>query len=416
MIKINKNIKEFKIYIYWFLLWSIFFWTITIAAWSWTIWSLFNLINWNENWLTVNNEYRLNWANIEDWTITSYEIEYKTITEDNISDTYTPFNTHNLDWKDSTIILWDDDNTIPTSKAVKDYVDSNVWWWTLNDLSDAKTNSKSVFVWNRSWENNATTWYNNTAIWYNSLINNITWSYNTVVWYSAWYRNRLWNKNVFLWYQAWYSERDSNKLYIDNSSTSRPLIKWDFSTNDITINGDLEVKWEITIDWIPIEKKIEIDPTWHNVINNNYNAWNWNKNAWTRNFTVPRWKVVTAIRLSWTSDDWWICFIYSSNKLAFAITNKAYITNILVTGNIRWTARNSWSWNMKTQIFTIKSLSWLHSLWVQNYNDNFWYNVNSSIKYLEEWDTIRMWQRYNDWQWSYFNKCKMDVQYWKFYY
>lgn len=47
------------------------------------------------------------------------------------------------------------------------------------------------------------------------------------------------SSNVFIGYQAGYSETGSNLLYIENSSSSTPLIWGDFSTNDVQINGDL---------------------------------------------------------------------------------------------------------------------------------------------------------------------------------
>jgi len=47
--------------------------------------------------------------------------------------------------------------------------------------------------------------------------------------------------NVFLGYQSGYSETGSNKLYIDNSNTTSPLIYGDFSTNALTVNGTLSV-------------------------------------------------------------------------------------------------------------------------------------------------------------------------------
>ncbi len=56
----------------------------------------------------------------------------------------------------------------------------------------------------------------------------------------------LGDKNVFIGTSAGYNETGSNKLYIDNSSTSSPLIYGDFGTADLTINGDLTVTGTIT--------------------------------------------------------------------------------------------------------------------------------------------------------------------------
>ncbi len=47
--------------------------------------------------------------------------------------------------------------------------------------------------------------------------------------------------NVFLGFSAGKNELGSNKLYIDNSDTATPLIYGDFSTNDLTFNGDAHI-------------------------------------------------------------------------------------------------------------------------------------------------------------------------------
>ncbi|MCF8347242.1 MAG: hypothetical protein K9G61_00390 [Bacteroidales bacterium] len=47
--------------------------------------------------------------------------------------------------------------------------------------------------------------------------------------------------NVFLGYQAGYNETGSNKLYIENSSTTSPLVYGEFDNNLLRINGILEI-------------------------------------------------------------------------------------------------------------------------------------------------------------------------------
>ncbi len=66
-------------------------------------------------------------------------------------------------------------------------------------------------------------------------------SNNTYLGTSAGTSNRSGSGNVFLGYSAGYNEGGSNKLYIDNSSTSAPLIWGDFGTNHAKINGRLDV-------------------------------------------------------------------------------------------------------------------------------------------------------------------------------
>ncbi|MDY0016492.1 MAG: tail fiber domain-containing protein [Candidatus Delongbacteria bacterium] len=52
------------------------------------------------------------------------------------------------------------------------------------------------------------------------------------------YNNSSGGGNVFLGYNAGYNETGSNKLYIDNSSTTSPLIFGDFNYNRVVIKGN----------------------------------------------------------------------------------------------------------------------------------------------------------------------------------
>jgi len=74
-----------------------------------------------------------------------------------------------------------------------------------------------------------------------ALYSNETGSHNIAIGYQAGYNNQTGTNNVFLGYQAGYSETGSNKLYIDNSNTTTPLIGGDFSANRVDINGTLKI-------------------------------------------------------------------------------------------------------------------------------------------------------------------------------
>ncbi|MEZ5003710.1 MAG: H-type lectin domain-containing protein [Chitinophagales bacterium] len=122
--------------------------------------------------------------------------------------------------------------------------------------------------------NNQTSGYYNSALGRSSLYSNTTGNYNsacggysmykntsgsnnTAMGLNALQENQIGNNNVaigsfagslskgdgniFLGYNAGYNEAGSNKLYIDNSSTSTPLIYGDFSSNALTINGSLRL-------------------------------------------------------------------------------------------------------------------------------------------------------------------------------
>lgn len=98
---------------------------------------------------------------------------------------------------------------------------------------------------------------NNTAIGYRVLNNISSGSDNTVQGYNGMYSNTTGNKNtafgseslytnisgianVAIGYQAAYNETGSNKLYIENSASSTPLIYGEFDTDLIRINGKTE--------------------------------------------------------------------------------------------------------------------------------------------------------------------------------
>jgi phage baseplate assembly protein gpV len=145
----------------------------------------------------------------------------------------------------------------------------------LNQLSDAKTNDESIFIGELSGDSH-TIGYDNTALGYASLKSNSNGFSNTAFGKSAMeensagYDNVAVGKNslksniggdkntiigayagastsdniggsVFIGYSAGKNETESNKLYIENSSSSTPLIGGDFFTDEVVINGTLQI-------------------------------------------------------------------------------------------------------------------------------------------------------------------------------
>ena len=173
--------------------------------------------------------------------------------------------------------------------------DTNTGATDINGLSDAKTGGLSVFLGEGSgasddgsdnkntgigyqalYVNN--TGYRNTAIGYKSLQYNTTGRDNVAIGYRAMDDMETGSYNVaigkfansgntggssntiigfeaggdfqsyssasgcvFLGYKAGYNEKSSDKLYIENSSSSTPLIYGEFDNDLVRINGDLEV-------------------------------------------------------------------------------------------------------------------------------------------------------------------------------
>lgn len=82
---------------------------------------------------------------------------------------------------------------------------------------------------------------NNVALGWQAGNSHTSGSNNTYIGYSSGHSNLTGQNNVFLGYNSGYNETGSNKLYIDNSNTSSPLIHGDFATDELTINGGLTV-------------------------------------------------------------------------------------------------------------------------------------------------------------------------------
>jgi hypothetical protein len=90
---------------------------------------------------------------------------------------------------------------------------------------------------------NNTSGSQNTALGMGANYYNQTGTNNTIIGYEAGKGTALHNKfgNIFLGYQAGFNETGSNKLYIENSSSSTPLIGGDFSTDIAYVNGKLGI-------------------------------------------------------------------------------------------------------------------------------------------------------------------------------
>ncbi len=91
--------------------------------------------------------------------------------------------------------------------------------------------------------------YNNTTGTFNTVLgvransNNQTGWNNTIIGYEAGKSTSLHNKsgNIFLGYKAGFNETGSNKLYIENSNSSTPLIGGDFANDSIFLNGIVRI-------------------------------------------------------------------------------------------------------------------------------------------------------------------------------
>jgi hypothetical protein len=66
-------------------------------------------------------------------------------------------------------------------------------------------------------------------------------NYNVAIGHDAGFRNTGGSGNIFLGFDAGYNETGSDKLYIDNSTTTTPLVYGNFAADSLKINGTLTV-------------------------------------------------------------------------------------------------------------------------------------------------------------------------------
>jgi hypothetical protein len=102
------------------------------------------------------------------------------------------------------------------------------------------TGNKNTFAGQGAGYNN-TMGFENTFLGQVTGLSNTSGSCNTFLGKSAGYYNATGDSNIFIGYQAGYTEAGSNKLYIDNSSTSSPLIYGEFDHDLLSINGDVGI-------------------------------------------------------------------------------------------------------------------------------------------------------------------------------
>ena len=102
------------------------------------------------------------------------------------------------------------------------------------------TGLSNTFIGAESAYNN-TIGYENTFIGYQSGYSNLIGRRNTFVGYAAGYSNDKGEGNVLIGYNAGYLGTGHNKLYIENSSSSTPLIYGEFDNDIVVVNGSLDV-------------------------------------------------------------------------------------------------------------------------------------------------------------------------------
>ena len=122
--------------------------------------------------------------------------------------------------------------------------DYNLFMGCLVGINNTRGVSNVFMGFGTGYDN--TTGVGNTFIGTGVGLNNTTGSRNTFIGNEAGFFNKSGTNNVFLGYQSGYYETNSNKLYIENSSSSTPLIYGEFDNDIVKIHGTLGIKNEYT--------------------------------------------------------------------------------------------------------------------------------------------------------------------------
>ncbi len=147
----------------------------------------------------------------------------------------------------------------------------------INSLSDGKTGFNSVYLGYNAGD--ISTGFKNSALGEESMNSNDQGEKNTGIGYQTLFSNISGNGNIALGFKAGYNETGSNKLYIENSSSSSPLIWGDFSTDSVIINGGLQVTNKINTPKLQVSYSDDpIDPGYILAAEDNLGNVMWIKN------------------------------------------------------------------------------------------------------------------------------------------
>jgi hypothetical protein len=144
----------------------------------------------------------------------------------------------------------DGDGNIAIGYEAGKQIESNSQNTLVGHTSGSNTTGTSNTMLGYNSGNRNTSGDYNVAIGNNSNCLNQTGDNNTIIGTYAGYGNSIHNKSgcVLIGFQAGFFETSSNKLYIENSNSTSPLIYGDFSTDDIIINGSLELDYGTDIN------------------------------------------------------------------------------------------------------------------------------------------------------------------------
>jgi trimeric autotransporter adhesin len=89
------------------------------------------------------------------------------------------------------------------------------------------------------------------------MYSNTKGQYNTALGGYAGFKNVRGNKNVFIGWESGLNEKGSNKLYISNSKTKKPLIYGEFNTKIVKVNGKMYATRYITSSDMRLKRDIQ---------------------------------------------------------------------------------------------------------------------------------------------------------------
>lgn len=109
------------------------------------------------------------------------------------------------------------------------------------DALHSQTNGYRNIAIGKSTLYNAVNTFYNVAVGSESLYTLSSGNSNVALGYHAGYSNTSGSSNIFIGYESGYNETGSNKLYIENSNSTTPLIYGDFSSDEISLMGNVGI-------------------------------------------------------------------------------------------------------------------------------------------------------------------------------
>ncbi len=165
----------------------------------------------------------------------------------------------------------------------------------------------------------------NIAVGSSALSYNISGNHNTAIGSFAGLNSTGYN-NIFVGYQAGFNETGNGKLYINNDSSSSPLIWGNFNTDSLKFNGNVHITRNLTFDGDLLNDSLKIDGIAH--ISNAFSVGNGAQSLAPNSAAFGKNTSVLGITSIAAGEDNAV-FSYNSSTFGLGLKSSSYLSTVI---------------------------------------------------------------------------------------